>query len=182
MKVVWLSVTAVVVFAISNAAVSLVTPVFHVGISKAWAGGGGCGQDKITLDTSKATLEGGGTVWTNNALIVSTGASKNENVNLKVPPPNLTTIVNTPGSDGVLEETSSEFAASSQEYTDLEDGSYAGSISPLEYFNDQSGQLFDFARYKAAAEATNNTMTWTEFRQKVKDEEQETVAPSDYDI
>ena len=169
MKVVWLSITACVVFAISHSAVPLVTPVSHFGVSQAWAASG---DGKITLDSSRATREGGGTVWTNNALIVSSSASKTENVNLKVIPSNLTTIVNTPGSDGVLEETSSEFAASSQEYTDLNDGNYTGSTSPLEYFHDASGQLFDFARYKAAADATNNTMTWTTFRQKVTAEEQ----------
>ncbi len=79
MRVVWLSITAFVVFTISNSAVPLVTSVSHFGVSIVWAGDDDDnGDGKITLDTSRASLEGGGTVWTNNALIVSSGANKTE--------------------------------------------------------------------------------------------------------
>jgi hypothetical protein len=84
----------------------------------------------------------------------------------------LTTVVSDPGTNGVLSETNAEFTTSSAAATNLKHPGYSGGHNPLTYFDDPSGQLFDFGRYKAAATATINTLTWSEFETKVVNNEQ----------
>ncbi len=136
----------------------------------------GCAKNgRITLDSSKSSSSGGGgTVWSNTPLEVGQNASKNDNVSLRTIQ-GLNTVINTPGTNQtptpLLMENSVEFTASTEKYTDLKGDSYTGGIDPLTYFDSSSGQLFDFARYKAAAAATGNLLTWDEFETKVENGE-----------
>ncbi len=132
----------------------------------------GCSKDgKITLDASRSLVPGSGTIWSNTALQTGNSASKSTNVGLKSNT-GISTLINTAGGDGQLTETSTEFSASSDTYTNLEHASYTGGVDPLSYFDNSTGQLFDFGRYKAAATATNNTLTYAEFEAKVQNNEQ----------
>ncbi len=146
---------------------------FHrLGSSEALAQVVGCPLNgKITLDASKSATSSGGTVWSNTPLITGVSASKNTRVGLKVSN-GLTTVVSNPGTDGVLSETNAEFTASKAAATNLKHPGYRGGYNPLTYFDDPSGQLFDFGRYKAAATATSNTLTWSQFETKVVNNEQ----------
>ncbi len=131
---------------------------------------------KITLDASKSATSSGGTVWSNTPLISGLTAVKsqlivNETVGLRTIS-GLTTVVSDPGTNGVLSETYAEFTTSSAAATNLTSPSYSGGHNPLTYFDDPSGQLFDFGRYKAAATATSNTLTWSQFETKVVNNEQ----------
>jgi hypothetical protein len=63
-----------------------------------------------------------------------------------------------------LEQSTGEFQQTNNTYTNLQN---PGSLDRLTYFDNPQGQLFDFARYKAAAQATGNTLTWDQFQAKV---------------
>ncbi|MBI3815662.1 MAG: hypothetical protein HY279_14490 [Nitrospinae bacterium] len=148
-----------------------ITIFCFLSVSKAWAVGCNSGQGKITLDASKSSIQGGGTVWSNSQLDHGQSASKSTHVSLKGDP---TTITNQAGSDGYLVETSTgspnEFTASKNTYTGMEVPGYDGGQKPLNYF-DQSEQLFNFDRYNAAASATGNSLTWSEFVTRVQNNE-----------
>ena len=132
----------------------------------------GCSKDgKVTLDASRSSVPHAGTVWSNTDLIAGSDAQKNIHVGLKAKS-GISTIINSPGSDGQLSESTAEFDASKKTYTNLKDPSYTGSVDPLSYFDNPAGQLFDFGRYKAAAKATGNTLSWSEFEAKVQNNEQ----------
>jgi hypothetical protein len=132
----------------------------------------GCSKDgKITLDASRSSVLNSGTVWSNTSLINGESAKKNINVGLKSDS-GISTIINATGSDGQLAETTTEFNTSTYTYTNLEHPDYTGGLDPLSYFSNPTGQLFDFGRYKAAATATNNTLTYAEFEAKVQNNEQ----------
>jgi len=120
------------------------------------------GQGKITLDASRSLVSGGGTVWSNTPLVAAVDATRGTEVSLRGA---ATTIINTPGTDGVLSETQAEFDASSATYTNL---NQAGGLDPLTFFADPYNQLFDFARYNAAAGATGNTLSWDDFSYEVE--------------
>lgn len=131
-----------------------------------------CSKDgKITLDASRSSVPQSGTIWSNTDLISGLNAKKNIHVGLKADS-GITTIINAPGSDGQLSETSTEFDTSKQTFTNLKHPDYSGGVDPLTYFDNSSGQLFDFGRYKAAAIATSNTLSWSEFETKVENNEQ----------
>ncbi len=126
---------------------------------------------KITLDASRSSVANSGTVWSNTDLIAATDAKKNIHVGLKGNS-GITTVINAAGNDGQLVETKTEFNTSKQMFTNLKDPDYSGGVDPLTYFDNPSGQLFDFGRYKAAAIATSNTLSWNEFEVKVQNNEQ----------
>ena len=131
-----------------------------------------CSKDgKITLDASRSSIPQSGTIWSNTDLISGLNAKKNIHVGLKADS-GITTITNVPGSDGQLSETSTEFDISKQTFTNLKHPDYSGGVDPLTYFDNPSGQLFDFGRYRAAAIATSNTLSWSEFETKVENNEQ----------
>lgn len=132
-----------------------------LGLSQVWAAGCNSGQGKITLDASKSSIDGAGTVWSNNQLNHGQSASKTGGVSLKGEG---TAITNTAGSDGLLGQSigpgvGGEFNDTAGIFTNLDQ---SAGLPPLSYF-DQSQQLFDFGRYNAAANATGNNLSWTDF-------------------
>jgi len=87
-----------------------------------------CSKDgKITLDASRSSIPQSGTIWSNTDLISGLKAKKNIHVGLKADS-GITTIINTPGSDGQLSETSTEFDTSKQTFTNLKHPDYSGGV------------------------------------------------------
>ncbi len=124
---------------------------------------------KVTLDASKSPTSGGGSIWSNTPLDQGASAAKSDHTSIKTGS-GITNIINTVSSGGTLEQSTGEFQQTNNTYTNLEQ---PGGLDRLTYFDDSSQpQLFDFPRYKAAAVATGNALTWSQFETKVQNNEQ----------
>ncbi len=134
-----------------------------LGVRRASAASACNSNGKITLDSSKSPIDGAGTVWSNNALDQGASASKSAHTSFKTGS-GLTSIINNVGSGSTLEQTGGDFQQTENTYKNLQN---PGGLDRLTYFDNPQGQLFDFPRYKAAAVATGNTLTWDQFQAKV---------------
>jgi len=134
-----------------------------LGMRRASAASACNSNGKITLDSSKSPIDGAGTVWSNNALDQGASASKSTHTSLKTGS-GLTSIINNVGSGSTLEQTGGDFQQTENTYKNLQN---SGGLPRLTYFDNPQGQLFDFPRYKAAAVATSNALTWSQFEAKV---------------
>ncbi len=134
-----------------------------LGVRRALASSACNSNGNITLDSSKSPIDGAGTVWSNNALDHGQSARKSTHTSLKTGS-GLTSIINNVGGGSTLEQTTGEFQQTENTYKNLQN---PGGLDRLTYFDNPQGQLFDFPRYKAAAVATGNTLTWDQFQAKV---------------
>ena len=134
-----------------------------LGVRRALAASACNSNGKITLDSSKSSIDGSGTIWSNNALDQGQSAGKSTHTSLKTGS-GLTSIINNVGGGTTLEQTTGEFQQTENTYKNLQN---PGGLDRLTYFDNPQGQLFDFARYKAAAVATSNALTWSQFEAKV---------------
>ena len=121
----------------------------------------------IIIDNSRASLASAGAIWSNSPI----GTDKNDAKDNGHVAINTTakTVINTVGSTNTLTQSPNEqnAAFSLDGYGELSAGS--GAVSAMTFFASAADQLFDFARYKAAATATGNLYTLCSFMHNVAD-------------
>lgn len=119
----------------------------------------------IIIDNSRALSAGAGAIWSNTPI----GAVKDDAKNLGHVAINTPakTVINTVGSTNTLMQSESEQTAAFAltGYGNLSAGS--GAVSAMDLFASDTDQLFDFARYKAAATATGNLYSLCSFMHNV---------------